>query len=119
MNIDFANNWIDAIEGELQGNPLNRKSEDVVVDLLELIADNPDDAFEVILQIIKQSPSERILNRLGAGPIEDLLVKHPEYLEKLINVVPDSIALKSCLTHVNADEGSELEKKLIAYESSR
>ncbi|MHB1401828.1 MAG: DUF6869 domain-containing protein [Thiobacillus sp.] len=111
---NLAANWIEATEGQLRGIPLSAKDEDAVVGLLELILENPGDAFEEILQIIKRKPSERALNRLGAGPIEELLVSHPEFLEKLILEASDINSLKRCLTYVNADEGSELEKDLTA-----
>ncbi|MBT9539685.1 DUF6869 domain-containing protein [Thiobacillus sp.] len=111
---NLAANWIEATEGQLRGFPLSAKDEDAVVGLLELILENPGDAFEEILQIIKRKPSERALNRLGAGPIEELLVSHPEFLEKLILEASDLNALKRCLTYVNADEGSALEKGLTA-----
>lgn len=112
MIIDLARDWINATEGQLSGNPLTGKDEETVVSLFELVSDNPDAAVEVILQVIEQEPDQRVLNCLGAGPIEDLLGKHPEYLKKLIAAVRNLNSLRSCLTHVNVDDGSELEKSL-------
>ena len=111
--MDLATNWIEATEGQLLGNSLSGKGEEAAVNVLELVSDNPDGAVEVILQIIECQPSERVLNCLGAGPIESLLVKYPEYLEKLISIVPNADALKKCLLYVNTDPEDGLDMKLL------
>ena len=111
--MDLETNWIEATEEQLLGNSLSGKGEEAAVNLLELVSDNPDGAVAVILQIIEHQPSERVLNCLGAGPIENLLVKYPEYLEKLIATVPDPSALKKCLLHVNTDPEDGLDTNLL------
>jgi hypothetical protein len=67
----------------------------------------------VILNIIEQNPSEHVLNYLGAGPVEELLVKYPEYLEKLIAMTPNASALKKCLSHVNYDDEDGLDTDML------
>lgn len=107
--MDLATNWIAATEQQIKGEALD--CDDAVVGLLELVAYKPEEAFEVILKIIAQNPSERVLNGLGAGPVESLLFgypNHPAYLEQLIAKVPDVNALKQCLLYVNADDGEML-----------
>jgi len=109
---NLATNWIEAVEGGSRGIPLSTQGEDAIIGLLELILATPQEAYKEILKIIKLKPREQTLNRLGAGPIEELLVSRPEYLEKFILEVCDLNLLKECLVYVNADEGSELEKGL-------
>lgn len=111
--MDLETNWIEATEEQLLGNSLSGEGEEAVINLLELCLDNPDGAVEVILQIIEQKPSDRVLNSLGAGPIESLLFKHPEYLEKLIATAPNPSALKKCLLHVNTDPEDGLDMNLL------
>lgn len=112
--MSLATNWIEATTEQLAGKSLSVEEEEAVVNLLEQVSGNPEYAFEVMLQIIEQSPSERVLNCLGAGPIEELLVKYPEYLEKLIANVSNASALKQCLLHVNyEDDEDELNINLL------
>ena len=44
--------------------------------LEQLIDQNPQRAFEVILEILKLADEERVLDNLAAGPLETLLVKN-------------------------------------------
>ena len=102
--MNLAINWITAKQAQILGKSLSEKEENAVINLLEQCSYEPDNAVEVILEIIEQNPSELVLHYLGAGPVEELLVKYPEYLEKLIAMTPNTSALKACLSHVNYDE---------------
>lgn len=44
--------------------------------LWEITIDQPDLAWELILRILSQNQSDRIMENLSAGPLEDLLAKH-------------------------------------------
>lgn len=110
---DLARMWIEAKEGQLYGKPLSDKGEDAAVHLLELVMNNPDAAFNTILEIIRLKPSEDILRWLGAGPIENLLVEKPEYLQKMINSVSDKVSLKQCLQSVDYDDEDGLDVELL------
>ncbi|PPD41099.1 MAG: hypothetical protein CTY16_16375 [Methylobacter sp.] len=107
--MNFALKWIKATETQLSGATLSSENEDVISDLYDLCSDNPDDALEVILQVIALAPEERVLNQLGAGPIESLFFNYPEYLEKLISLTANTDALKNCLSHVNYDDEGSLD----------
>lgn len=109
----LAINWIKATEMQLLGNSLSSENEDAIINLFELCSHHPDDAVEVILQIIEQKPNERVLNHLGAGPIESLFFKYPNYLEKLIAMTSNASALKKCLLYVNYDDGDELDTEML------
>lgn len=111
--MNLANCWIVATQKQLLGEPLSNEKEEAIINLLDLIFDSPDGAFETILQIIEQQPSDRVLNCLGAGPIEELLVKYPEYLSRLIALVPNSNALRQCLLYVDYDEEDGIDINLL------
>ncbi len=117
--MNLVANWIDATEAQLRGIPLTGKREEAVVGLLELVSDDPEGALGIVRQIIERKPSDRVLNCLGAGPVEELLIKHPEFLGKLIGGIVDSNSLRECLLHVDADGDSELEKKLKDFLGSK
>jgi len=106
-------NWIAAKHDQLLGKPLDSEKDDAITEILDLILDNPDSAFKTILQIIEQQPSDSVLACLGAGPIESLLSKHPEYLGELIASVQDTSALKQCLLHVDYDDEDGIDVDLI------
>lgn len=112
MSINLAARWIDATEAQLSGGILSSDAEQAIVELFELVTDDPNGAAKVMLQIIEQEPGERILNCLGAGPMEELLIKHPRYLNSFLRSTHDLQLLKQCLAHVNADEGTTLEAEL-------
>ncbi len=106
-------NWIAAKQDQLLGKPLDSEKDEAIIELLDLILDNPESAFKTILQIIEQQPSDSLLACLGAGPIESLLTKHPEYLGKLIASVNDTNALKQCLLRVDYDDEDGLDVNLL------
>ena len=45
-------------------------------DLSDLVQDNPEDAWHVILEILNRNGSATITEILSAGPLEDLLATH-------------------------------------------
>lgn len=44
----------------------------------ELVNKDPDEAWKIILEILKKDSDQIILMNLSAGPLEDLLVRHGE-----------------------------------------
>lgn len=44
----------------------------------DLVREDPDQAWQLILKILQQDSSNEILEVLSAGPLEDLLAKHGE-----------------------------------------
>lgn len=111
--MNLANEWIKATETQLSGDSLSCENEDAIIKLFELCSHHPDAALEVVLQIIEQLPAKSVLNNLGAGPIESLFFKYPEYLEKLIAMTPNTSALKECLSHVNYDDEDGLDGEML------
>ncbi len=49
-----------------------------VAELDELISDEPEIAWSLILDILKKDSTDLILGRLSIGPLEDLLIRHGE-----------------------------------------
>lgn len=50
----------------------------------DLVSENPDEAWFLILEILRRNNSSQILEVLSSGPLEDLLAKHGE---RIINAV--------------------------------
>ena len=44
----------------------------------DLVSENPDEAWFLILEILRRNSSNQILEVLSAGPLENLLAKHGE-----------------------------------------
>ncbi|MGZ8250125.1 MAG: hypothetical protein ACXWUF_19055 [Methylomagnum sp.] len=102
MNI--VDKWIEATKSQLRGNSLTEELEYPVIRLFELCSYKPNEAIEIIAEIIEKNPDEKILDCLGAGPIEELLIKYPSYLDILVDKVTNGSSLNRCLSHVNFDE---------------
>jgi hypothetical protein len=52
--------------------------------LSELTDDEPDLALAVVVQIAALTEDMHVLSVLGAGPVEDLLIKHPATLDGIL-----------------------------------
>jgi len=111
--MDIASDWLKSTQAQLVGLSLNSESEKAIIAAFEICADNPDEAVNLISNIIEQKPNKKLLACLGAGPIEELLVKHPDYLNKLMEAIPCHAALKMCLQHVNTDEDDAIDKSML------
>lgn len=60
----------------------NEKAEDEYFwaweNIIDLISDEPETAWIIIKKILKTDSSPKVISRLSAGPLEDLLVDHGE-----------------------------------------
>lgn len=111
--MDIVKTWLKSTEIQLAGNPLNCETEIPIIALYEACSDEPDKAIEIISGIIEQKPSDKLLACLGAGPIEELLVKHPKYLGKLIKEVSNHAALRVCLQHVDVGDDDSIDASML------
>ena len=100
---DLASNWINATIAQIDDKELTEKQNDSIVELLEICTDNPSKAFRIICQILSTNPNKKVLGCLGAGPLEDLLVQHCDYIEKSIEEAVSTKLLRDCLEYVNMD----------------
>lgn len=75
-----ADIWLQSLSEHSEEIP----EEDLSLDLGLMAMERPEDCWEVMLFIFRQTTDERTLANLAAGPIEDLLVFHGE---KVINWV--------------------------------
>jgi hypothetical protein len=100
---DLVANWIDATVAQINGKDLNKKQNDSIIELLEICTNNPSRAFKIICQILATNPNKKVLGCLGAGPLEDLLIQHCDYIDKSIEEVVNTKLLRDCLEHVNMD----------------
>jgi len=103
-NINLDIEWISAAKIQLNKEQLSGKEEDTIVELLELCSDEPEVALNVIYKIIERHPSIDILRYLGAGPLEDLIVKNCHFLNELIDKAKENSQVRECLSFVNLNE---------------
>ncbi len=86
------------------GMPLTNEQESTIIDLLEACSEKPDRAFWYILEILELNPNEAIIGYLGAGPLEDLLLKHGDkFIDKIIKEAANNTLLFKCLSYVDLD----------------
>ncbi len=96
-------NWVNATTAQIDGKDLDDRQSDSIADLYDICADDPNRAFEVICQILATNPRKDVLSCLGAGPLEDLLTNHCDYIDKAIKEAENTKLLKDCLGYVNID----------------
>jgi hypothetical protein len=91
-NSELAKHWI-----ELQKLPRNTPEAETLMWVAFVVIDmsdnNPDKCFDFIVEVLKQTDDEWVLANLAAGPLESMLVKHPEeglaLIEKEIVRLPE------------------------------
>ncbi len=74
---DFVRSWM-AIQDALAGTEdyeLNFWAHEELADLCE---NKPQDAWEVIVALVGAAKSDSLLEAIGAGPLQDLMVLHGE-----------------------------------------
>ena len=101
---NLTTDWIDAATAQLNAQKLNKDQDNAIVNLFEICAENPSRAFNVICEILETNPRKDVLGYLGAGPLEDLLLKNCEYIDIAIERTKNITLLKECLAHVNLDK---------------
>ena len=93
--LKFATAWLRA-EGE--------DAEDdqwAIIDLQELVADDPDEAWEVLQVIIEHAASDWHLTMIGSAPLEDLMDDYGDtYFDILERAQTNRIKWANALRHV-------------------
>ena len=69
--------WI-ALAGSESGTPEHDQHFWAFGRVWELCRDEPEAAWQFILAVLETDRSDRIVQNLSAGPLEDLLAKHPQ-----------------------------------------
>ncbi|RTL03939.1 MAG: hypothetical protein EKK65_02705 [Lysobacterales bacterium] len=100
----LSEQWIDSATKQIRQGVLDESNDSSIVMLLDLCNDQPLKAVQVIYEIMEKTSDSDLLSYLGAGPLEDLLVKHPEFLNKFSNDSIDNPKLQQCLSQVNLDD---------------
>lgn len=100
---NLSTNWINAAAAQIDGENLDDNQNNSIVELFEICADDPNRAFKVICQILSTNPRKDILGYLGAGPLEDLLKKHCDYIDIAVKEAENVKLLRDCLEHVYMD----------------
>jgi hypothetical protein len=115
----LTHNWLDAATIQLNKQELNKDQDDAIVQLFEVCSDDPKRAFNVICEILACNPRKDVVGYLGAGPLEDLLIHHCEYIDIVIEKTNSIELLEECLEHVNLEtEDCEEAEKLHAFFAS-
>lgn len=67
----------------------------------DMIDDDPEKALQIIVALTR-AVSEIDLSRIGAGPLEEFLVQHPEYAASVVDLLPAEPRLGKALAFVRA-----------------
>jgi len=59
--------------------------------MADLVRNDPEESWLTVLEILKQNPSEWVVENLASGPVEDLLVAHGEQFIGRIEALVDMI----------------------------
>lgn len=73
----LAKSWIFAQKLGVD-SPGYEKQSWAVDKVIDLADQAPDELWQLILRILELDSSEKIINAVGAGPLEDLMAKHGE-----------------------------------------
>jgi len=67
----------------------------------ELVTDNPEKAWKIILGLLERASSKLALRHVAAGPLEDLTRRHGEkYVERLVEEAKHNTRLQYALGHI-------------------
>ncbi len=113
--MELAEMWIKATQAQLSGSTLTEFEEDALIKMFELSSERPEDALGAFLRIIDLNPSTKILDCLGAGPLEELLVKNGEYLGHIIELALNNPGLRECLKYVQLEDDDPNQHELYAF----
>lgn len=87
------------------GTPEWNCRESLMLDVLAMPEENPELAWNFILEVIEQCPSEDVLGILSASLLEDLLTDHgPHFLTRVVEQAGKSPLFKQILGQVWLDE---------------
>ena len=101
----FARGWIDGTKAQLDGVALTAEQERSVQGVLDKSFKSPNEALRVFYDILRQEPSDAIVECLAVGPLSDLLMLHGQpYVRRLIMDVSHVPNLQKCLEYVDIDE---------------
>lgn len=115
----LTHNWLDAARIQLNKQKLTNNQNDAIAELFEVCSDDPQRAFNVICEILACNPRKDVVGYLGAGPLEDLLIHHCEFIDIVIEKTNSIDLLKECLEQVNLDnEDCDEAEKLHAFLAS-
>jgi hypothetical protein len=71
--------------------------------LEELIESEPDTAWRVVTRLVMQSP-DTYVHRIGAGPLETLLVDRPEFFGRAVGLAKIDTKFREALRYVRGVE---------------
>jgi hypothetical protein len=96
---NLIHNWI---EFQRTGKPELEWSND---DLIDLANENPEAAWERIIQIIDLEASEQIITSLAGGPMEDLLAEHgTKFLNRIEALSGNNLVFARLIKQIWIDE---------------
>ncbi len=103
MKDSLTQSWLNAATAQLDKQKLSKEQDDAIVQLFEVCSTEPERAFQVICEVLASDPRMDLVGYLGAGPLEDLLVNHCEYIDIVIEEAKSAKLLKECLEQVNLE----------------
>ena len=98
--MDFICRWIDVTKSQSIDQDLTDEQYEVILEMYKLCDGNPVAAERTILDIVQRDPGNKVLGRLGAGLLEDLIEHFPEYLDRFIAAARSNSKIRVCLANV-------------------
>ena len=74
IEANLVEEWIYAVKFDVNSG----KYEEAILDVNDMSIDEPDEIWKFILEVLKETNNEKVLSRLAAGPLENLLSLNPE-----------------------------------------
>ncbi len=113
---NIAKNWIEAQCFDV--DEVGYKERSWAVDkCIEMAISDPDNLFEIVKAVFEANSSQKILESLGAGPLEDLMVYHGNLyisiIEDYINLNPEFKEVVRKVRLDSEDVSSDVLKKFI------
>lgn len=86
-------------------NPGYERCSWAVDELINIVHENSEELWLIILEILNLDSSEEIIKAVGAGPLEDLMVSYDKaYIEKIEKQASKSKVFKNAMQNVWLDQ---------------
>lgn len=101
---DLVNDWIQAQKVRVESVEY-KKYQWAADKLIDAAISNPCFLWEAILKVIATESSDLVLQSIGAGPLEDLMVNHSdEYIDVIIREAKQNEPLREAMSYVWLDD---------------
>ena len=81
----------------------------------DLVKQQPEQAWDIIVELVNNCPNDQVLANIAAGPLEDLLYAGAaQFIDRIENFAAESDAFRKCLTGVDNISPWEVYQRVVA-----